>query len=191
MQSKTLQKYQVVLGSKSPRRQQFLKDLGLEFKTLSIDCEEVYDSSLKASQITEFLCQKKSKATILKDNELLITADTIVWCLDSALEKPKNKQEAVEMLQKISGHCHEVITSICLRTNEKQEVVTDKTKVYFNTLSLAEINHYIDQYQPYDKAGSYGIQEWIGMIAVSKIEGSYTNVVGLPTEKLYKTLKKF
>jgi len=185
------QKYKIVLGSNSPRRQQFLKDLELPFKTLSIVCEETYVNKLQAKEITEFLCQKKSNTVNLGENELLITADTIVWCNQKALEKPKDAIQAIDMLNELSNNCNEVITSICLRTLKKTEVITEKTKVFFNALTQEEIKFYVERYKPFDKAGSYGIQEWIGMIGVSKIEGSYTNVVGLPTEKLYNALKKF
>lgn len=186
-----LDQYKVVLGSKSPRRQQFLKDLGLDFTIKSIDWDEIYPEGLKKEQITEFLAQSKSKAVTLEANHLLITADTIVWCNGKALEKPVNKEHAIQMLQELSGNTHQVITSVCLRSSNKIKTFSDVTKVFFNELSLEEIEYYIDQYKPFDKAGSYGIQEWIGKIGVYKIEGSYANVVGLPVEKLYNELKKF
>ncbi|MGY5352738.1 Maf family nucleotide pyrophosphatase [Wenyingzhuangia sp. IMCC45533] len=191
MLNETLTKYQIILGSKSPRRQQFLKDLNIPFQSRAIDTDEIYPHHLKAEQITEFLAEYKSNAINLSDNELLITADTIVWLNDRALEKPANRKEAVNMLKELSDSNHEVITSICLATTNNTKVITDKTKVCFNKLSLNEIEFYIDTYQPFDKAGGYGIQEWIGLIGVKKIEGSYANVVGLPVYKLYNELKNF
>ncbi|NIJ44594.1 septum formation protein [Wenyingzhuangia heitensis] len=186
-----LNKYKIILGSKSPRRQQFLKELNIPFEVKFIDSQEIYPHHFKAEQITEFLAEFKSNAIQLKDNELLITADTIVWSNNKALEKPKDKAEAVKMLEELSNNNHQVITSICLATTKKTKIITDKTQVYFSKLSKDEINFYVNNYKPFDKAGSYGIQEWIGLIGVAKIEGSYANVVGLPVQKLYKELKNF
>ncbi len=184
--------YNLTLGSKSPRRQQFLKELNIPFKTGIIECEEIYPDSLKAEEITEYLASLKAKSyTLSNKNEILITADTIVWLNGKALEKPRDKNEAVKMLLELSNTNHEVITSICLSSLQKIKVFTEKTKVYFKELTLTEIEYYIDNYKPFDKAGSYGIQEWIGLIGVTKIEGSYANVVGLPVDKLYMELKKF
>lgn len=191
MLSNILNQYQIILGSKSPRRQQFLKELNIPFEIREIDCEEIYPHHLEGAAITEFLAEYKSNAYTLKENELLITADTIVWCDESALEKPKNKEQAIKMLQLISNHQHEVITSVCIATLEKTVVFTEKTTVFFDKLTNNEIDYYIETFKPYDKAGSYGIQEWIGYIGVKKIEGSYANVVGLPVQKLYQTLKNF
>lgn len=191
MLSNILNQYKIILGSKSPRRQQFLKELNIPFEIREIDCEEIYPHHLEGAAITEFLAEYKSNAYTLKENELLITADTIVWCDESALEKPKNKEQAIKMLQLISNHQHEVITSVCIATLEKTVVFTEKTTVFFDKLTNNEIDYYIETFKPYDKAGSYGIQEWIGHIGVKKIEGSYANVVGLPVQKLYQTLKNF
>ncbi len=191
MLQNTLDKYNIILGSKSPRRQQFLKDLNIPFKSRVIESDEIYPHYFKAEQITEFLAEYKSNAIQLNNNELLITADTIVWSNNKALEKPSDKKEAIKMLSELSDNSHEVITSICLATTKKTKIITDRTKVYFNKLTLEEINFYIDNYKPFDKAGSYGIQEWIGLIGVHKIEGSYANVVGLPVQKLYRELKNF
>lgn len=191
MLSNILNQYKIILGSKSPRRQQFLKELNIPFEIREIDCEEIYPHHLEGAAITEFLAEYKSNAYTLKENELLITADTIVWCDESALEKPKNKEQAIKMLQLISNHQHEVITSVCIATLEKTVVFTEKTTVFFDKLTNNEIDYYIETFKPYDKAGSYGIQEWIGYIGVKKIEGSYANVVGLPVQKLYQTLKNF
>lgn len=186
-----LKNYKVILGSKSPRRKQFLEDLNISFESRTIDSQEIYSHHFKAEQITEFLAEFKSNAIHLEENELLITADTIVWSNNKALEKPKNNLDAFKMLEELSNNSHEVITSVCIATTTKTKVFTDKTTVYFKELTSKEINYYIENYKPFDKAGSYGIQEWIGMIGVTKIEGSYANVVGLPVQKLYKELKNF
>lgn len=191
MLNETLDKYQIILGSKSPRRQQFLKDLNIPFEVRTIDADEIYPHHYKEKEITEFLAEYKSNAIKLDDNELLITADTIVWSNDKALEKPTNKKEAIKMLRELSGKNHKVITSICLATTLKTKVITDTTEVFFNNLSNEEIEFYVNNYKPFDKAGSYGIQEWIGLIGVNKINGSYFNVVGLPVHKLYTELKNF
>ncbi len=191
MLTNTLNKYKIILGSKSPRRKQFLQELNIPFESRTIDSEEIYPHHFKAEEITEFLAEFKSNEIKLKADELLITADTIVWSNNKALEKPKNKLEAAKMLNKLSNNSHQVITSVCLATTKKTKVFTDKTTVFFKKLTDDEIDFYIENYKPFDKAGSYGIQEWIGLIGVTKIEGSYANVVGLPAQKLYKELKNF
>lgn len=191
MLTSLLNNYKIVLGSKSPRRQQFLKELNIPFETRSIDCPEIYGDDLKAEEITEYLAKLKAKAATITDNELLITADTIVWANNKALEKPNNKQEAIDMLTELSNSNHLVISSICLTSTHKTKIITDTTKVYFEEITADEIEFYVNSYKPFDKAGSYGIQEWIGLIGVTKIEGSYANVVGLPVNKLYKELKNF
>uniref|UniRef100_UPI003569D01B Maf family protein n=1 Tax=Lutibacter sp. TaxID=1925666 RepID=UPI003569D01B len=144
-------------------------------------------------EITNFLALLKAKSfeNELKNNELVITSDTIVWLKNKALEKPKNKQKAIEMLLKLSNKNHKVITSICLKTNRMEKVFHDETIVHFKELSLEEITYYVDNYHPFDKAGAYGIQEWIGFIGVTRIEGSYFNVMGLPVHKLYEELLNF
>lgn len=186
-----LNSYHIILGSGSPRRQQFLKDLHIPFRIQLFDVEEIYDSALKREEITEYLSRLKSQPfdAILKESELVITSDTIVWFQNKALGKPKDKEEAFQTLKKLSGNVHEVITSICFKTTEKTETVSDTTKVYFKDLTDEEILFYIENFKPYDKAGSYGIQEWIGYIGVEKIEGNYFNVMGLPVHKLYDFLK--
>ncbi|WP_010135214.1 Maf family nucleotide pyrophosphatase [Ochrovirga pacifica] len=191
MLQELLERYQIVLGSKSPRRQQFLKELNIPFTCRTTEVEEVYSNKLQKEQITSYLADLKSKHIAINNNELLITSDTIVWSNNKALEKPSNTKEATQMLQQLSGKWHQVITSVKLTTTKHSKLFTDTTLVYFNKLDADEISHYIQHYQPYDKAGSYGIQEWIGLIGVEKIEGSYTNVVGLPTHKLYQELKNF
>jgi len=186
------EKYHIILASGSPRRQQFLKDLDLKFEIRLKEIDEIYPNHLKAEEITIFLAELKANAFDgeLQENELLITSDTIVWHNNQALGKPKNAEDAFEMLQSMSGTTHEVITSVSFKTNLFLETISENTKVTFANLDDEEIKYYIEKYKPFDKAGSYGIQEWIGLIAISKIEGSYTNVVGLPTEKVVKYLKK-
>jgi len=184
-----LKNYNVILASGSPRRQQFFKELDFEFKIQIKEIEEKFPKHLKGAEITDFLANLKSQAfTNLTEKDLLITSDTIVWLENKALGKPKNKQEAYTMLKELSGKKHEVITSISIRNNNFQKIINDTTVVYFKEISDKEITYYINNYNPYDKAGAYGIQEWIGFIAIDKMEGSYFNVVGLPVHKLFKEL---
>jgi septum formation protein len=184
-----LKKYNVILASKSPRRQQFFKDLDIDFTIQLKEVDEIYPKELIGSEITDFLADLKSKSfTDLNENDLLITSDTIVWLDYKAFGKPKNEAEAYIMLRELSGEKHEVITSISIKNKGFQKIINDTTLVYFKELSNDEINYYIKNYQPYDKAGAYGIQEWIGYIAIDKMEGSYFNVAGLPVHKLYKEL---
>jgi len=184
-----LKNYNVILASGSPRRQQFFKELDLDFIIQIKEIEEKFPKHLKGAEITDFLANLKSQAfTNLTEKDLLITSDTIVWLENKALGKPKNKQEAYTMLKQLSGKKHEVITSISIRNNNFQKIINDTTVVYFKEISDKEITYYINNYNPYDKAGAYGIQEWIGFIAIDKMEGSYFNVVGLPVHKLFKEL---
>lgn len=185
-----LKKYILILASGSPRRQQFFKDLDLDFEIRLKEIEEIYPPELKAYEITNYLAELKASAYEgeLNPNEILITSDTIVWHNDKALGKPKDEQDAFEILKSLSNATHEVITSVCFKTNEKIEILHEITKVTFNELSEESIRYYLENYKPYDKAGSYGIQEWIGFIGVSKIEGSYANVMGMPTDKVYEYL---
>ncbi len=184
-----LKNYNVILASGSPRRQLFFKELDLEFNIQVKEIEEKFPKHLKGAEITDFLANLKSQAfTNLTEKDLLITSDTIVWLENKALGKPKNKQEAYTMLKELSGKKHEVITSISIRNNNFQKIINDTTVVYFKEISDKEITYYINNYNPYDKAGAYGIQEWIGFIAIDKMEGSYFNVVGLPVHKLFKEL---
>ena len=184
-----LKDYTIILASKSPRRQQFFKDLDLDFTIKLKEVEEIYPKELKGTDITDFLADLKSKAfTDLSQKDLLITSDTIVWLENKALGKPKDEAEAFKMLRSLSGKKHEVITSISIKNNDFQKIVNDITRVSFKEISDEEINYYIKNYKPFDKAGAYGIQEWIGFIAIDNIEGSYFNVVGLPVHKLYKEL---
>ncbi len=192
MLKKKLEKYTLILASGSPRRQQFFKDLDLDFEIRLKEIEEVFPPELKAEQITNYLAELKANAFEgeLKPNEILITSDTIVWHKNKALGKPKDVQDAFTILKKLSNTTHEVITSVCFKTIEKSTVIYEITKVTFNELSDEAIDYYIKNYKPFDKAGAYGIQEWIGFIGVSKIEGSYANVMGMPTDKVYEYLSK-
>ncbi|MFD2943059.1 Maf-like protein [Flavobacterium notoginsengisoli] len=190
MLKEKLKKYKIILASGSPRRQQFFKDLDLDFEIRLKDVEEIYPPELKAVEITDYLAELKAKAFEgeLKENEILVTSDTIVWHQNKALGKPKNAEEAFAMIKSMSGTTHEVITSVCFKTNLSSTLLHDITKVTFNDLSDEAILYYIENYKPYDKAGAYGIQEWFGFMAVAKVEGSYTNVMGLPTAKVYDFL---
>lgn len=183
----------IILASGSPRRQQFFRDLGLRFEIRLKDIPENYPSHLMREEITDYLAKLKAEAFLeeLNDNELLITADTIVWINGKALGKPVDKQDAELMLQELSGKMHEVISSFCLISRKKEIVRNETTRVYFKNLESEEIQFYIEHFETLDKAGSYGIQDWIGLIGVSSIEGSFFNVMGLPTEKLYESLKNF
>ena len=189
MLKEKLKNYNVILASGSPRRQQFFKELDLDFTIQLKEVEEIYPKELKASEITDFLANLKSETfTNLQENDLLITSDTIVWLDNKALGKPKDEAEAFKMLRSLSGKKHDVITSISIKSTHFQQIINDTTFVYFKKLSDDEINYYIKNYHPFDKAGAYGIQEWIGFIAIDKMEGSYFNVTGLPVHKLYKEL---
>jgi septum formation protein len=190
MLKEKLKKYKIILASGSPRRQQFFKDLDLDCEIRLKDVEEIYPPELKAVEITDFLAKLKADAfkDELKENEVLVTSDTIVWHQNKALGKPKSAEDAFEMIKSMSGTTHEVITSVCFQTNTASTLLHDITKVTFKDLSDEAILYYIENYKPYDKAGAYGIQEWFGFMAVTKVEGSYTNVMGLPTAKVYEYL---
>lgn len=187
-----LKKYNLILASGSPRRQQFFKDLDLDFEIRLKEIEEIYPPELKASAITDYLAELKASAFEgeLQPNEILITSDTIVWHNDKALGKPKDEADAFAILKSLSNTTHEVITSVCFKTAAETTVLNELTKVTFNELSDEAISYYLENYKPYDKAGAYGIQEWIGFIGVSKIEGSYANVMGMPTDKVFEYLSK-
>jgi septum formation protein len=192
MISDKLKKYKIILASGSPRRQQFLKDMNLDFEIRLKEIEEIYPDNLQGVEITNYLAILKSQAFEgeLEVNDILITSDTIVWLNGKALGKPKDYDDAVQILKSLSNATHEVITSVCFKTINKTETLFDVTKVTFNTLTESEIRYYLDNYKPFDKAGAYGIQDWIGLVGISKIEGSYTNVVGLPTHLVYEYLNK-
>ena len=185
-----LANYTLILASGSPRRQQFFKGLDLDFEIRLKEIEEVYPPELQAEAITNYLAELKASAFEgeLKENEILITSDTIVWYNNKALGKPKNEEDAFAILQSLSNATHEVITSVCFKTKAKTDTIFEVTKVTFNALSDQVIHYYLDHYKPYDKAGAYGIQEWIGFVGVAKIEGSYTNVMGMPTDKVFNYL---
>ncbi|MGV0752811.1 Maf family nucleotide pyrophosphatase [Empedobacter brevis] len=183
----------IILASQSPRRKELLAGLGLQFSTVSLDIDESFDrDQFKKEQITAYLSAKKAKAySAIQSNDLIITSDTTVWLDDESLEKASNREEAYEMIKKLSGKTHSVYTSVTIRSIEKEVTFSDETQVTFAELSDEEIYFYIDHYKPFDKAGAYGVQEWIGYIGVDNMNGSYFNVMGLPTHKLYKELMKF
>lgn len=192
MLQEKLKDYHIILASGSPRRQQFFKDLGLDFEIRLKQVKEEYPSELKDVEITNYLAELKAAAFNgeLKTNDILVTSDTIVWHEDKALEKPKDPAQALEMIKALGGKTHEVITSVCFKTSEKMRTVHAITRVTFSELEEDEIKFYIDKFRPFDKAGAYGIQEWIGLIGVEHLEGSYFNVVGLPTHLVYRTLRE-
>jgi septum formation protein len=185
--------WNLILASKSPRRQKLLKELGFDFEIITKEIEEVYPPELKREQVAIYLSELKSNAfkADLAVNDLVITSDTIVCLGDEIIGKPTDRDDAIKMLGKLSGNKHEVITAVTLLSKERTHTFYEETSVYFKTLSNKEIEYYIDNYQPFDKAGSYGIQEWIGYIAIEKINGSYFNVMGLPVQKLYDELKAY
>ncbi|MBV1923297.1 MAG: Maf family nucleotide pyrophosphatase [Flavobacteriaceae bacterium] len=189
MLSEKLKNYSIILASGSPRRQNFFKELALDFTIDVREVDEKYPTHLKGAEITDYLSILKANAfSNLSEREIVITSDTIVWHNEKAVEKPKNANEAKEMLASLSGSMHEVFTSVCFTSKNFQKVVNDTTKVWFKDLTDDEIDYYISKYKPFDKAGSYGIQEWLGYIAIHRIEGSFFNVMGLPTHLVYKTL---
>ena len=190
MLKEKLKNYKIILASGSPRRQQFFKDLDLDFEIRVKEIEEIYPDDLKGVAITNYLAELKSNAfdSELQPNDLLITSDTIVWLNGNALGKPKDYEDAVQILKSLSNATHEVITSVCFKTTTKTVTLHDITKVTLIALTENEIRYYLDNYKPFDKAGAYGIQDWIGLVGISKVEGSYTNVVGLPTHLVYKYL---
>ncbi len=190
-----IKKYNIYLASQSPRRQELLKNAGIDFMIASYkDVDESYPNSLEKEEVVLYLAEKKAdyySKILLKDNRVIITADTIVWCENKILNKPKSLSEAKEMLNFLSGKKHSVITGITLLSTQKRHSFFCTTDVWFKKLKTEEINYYVDNYKPLDKAGAYGIQEWIGFIGVEKINGSYFNVVGLPIQMLYTELDKF
>lgn len=183
----------IILASGSPRRQQFFKEFGIDFEIRLKEIEEIYPEELQFLEITDYLAKLKAAAfeDELQENELLITSDTLVWHNNQALGKPKDYDDAFQMLKSLANATHEVIGSVCFKTKQKTEVINEVTKVTFGSLLDEDIHYYLKNFKPFDKAGSYGIQDWIGLIGISKIEGSYTNVVGLPTEKVYQYLLHF
>jgi septum formation protein len=188
-----LNRYRIILASRSPRRQQLLLELGLPFDVVIRDYNETCPENLTGEAIPLFLAREKAMSfrNEISDNEIVITADTIVWCNNKVLGKPVDPDDARRMITELSGNTHEVITGVTLLSSGKEKTFSDTTRVKFEALTEEEITYYIDTFKPYDKAGAYGIQEWIGVAACSHIEGSYFNVVGLPVQKLYKELQEF
>ena len=185
--------YEIILASKSPRRQQLLIDLGLKFSVQSMDISEDFPEGLGMTEIPVYLAELKAEAfrPLLKNNQLVITADTIVWLDGKVLNKPTDYADGFRMLRDLSGNKHQVVTGVCLLSTEKKVSFYATTDVWFKELSDEEINYYLENYKPYDKAGAYGIQEWIGYIGINHIEGSFFNVMGLPIQILYEHLKTF
>jgi septum formation protein len=188
-----LKDYQIILGSGSPRRQYLLKGLGLEFEIrVNHDLEETYPDGLSKEEIPVYLAELKSTSILetVPPRTLLITADTIVWLRDRVVNKPGDRADAIRMLERLSGNVHEVLTGVCIRTAEGKCSFHASSLVWFTRLRAEEIHHYVDRYKPFDKAGAYGVQEWIGYIGIDKIEGSYFNVMGLPVQRVYHELLK-
>jgi len=187
-------KYNIILASKSPRRQNLMKELGLKFKVISqIPVKEEYPPSLTCDEIPVYLAKLKANSCMdfIDSDTILIAADTIVCLNNEVLNKPDDYQDAFTILKKISGRKHQVITGICIKSKYKEITFNSKSDVYFKELADSEIDYYIKEYKPFDKAGSYGIQEWIGYIGIERIEGSYFNIMGLPTQQLYNELCNF
>lgn len=188
-----LNKYRIILASNSPRRKELLSGLGIQYEVKTLpDIDESYPEGLDGMEIPAFIARFKADAyrEVMQTDELIITADTIVWLDGNVMGKPKDAEEAREMLRSLSGQTHQVITGVCLTTAVYQKAFATMTDVTFATLSEEEIAYYVERYSPMDKAGSYGIQEWIGFIGVESISGSYFNVMGLPIQRLYTELKK-
>jgi septum formation protein len=189
-----LKNYRIILASNSPRRKELLSGLDVDYETRVIpDVDESYPNTIPLEDVAAFLAKKKASAylELLRDDELLITSDTIVLLENMILGKPANEEESYLMLRTLSGKTHKVITAVCLTSTEKQVCFSDTSLVTFGQLTDTEISYYVSKYKPFDKAGAYGVQEWIGYMAVERIEGSYFNVMGLPVFKLYKELKEF
>ena len=184
-------KYRIILASRSPRRQQLLRDLGLTFDVVEMDYDETFPDNLQGKEAAIYLAKEKSSSfrKTIADNEIVITADTIVWCNNRAFGKPTDYHDARHMIRELSGNTHEVITGVNLLSSEKEVAFYESTKVTFEKLSDEEIDFYINEFKPFDKAGAYGIQEWIGVAACRSIDGSYFNVVGLPVQRVYAELR--
>lgn len=190
MLKEKLSNYEIILASQSPRRIKFFNELDIQFKSVKLDFDESYPNNLMAEQITDFIADKKASyySELLNKNTIVITSDTIVWLNEEAIGKPKDNENAKEILQTLSGNTHKVITSFCIKTLESKNIVNDTTEVTFKNLSDKEIDYYIKNNKVLDKAGAYGIQDWIGYIGITNIKGTYNNVMGLPTHSLYKEL---
>lgn len=189
-----INQYRIILGSQSPRRQDLLRGLGIHFEVvISNNQDEDYPQNLKKEEIPVFLAKQKSNQFLkyLDHQTILITADTIVWTDNEILNKPANPEEAAKILNRLSGRGHQVLTGVCIKATQKEIVFCVNSDVYFRKLDQEEIDYYIINYKPFDKAGAYGIQEWIGYVGIERIVGSYYNVMGLPTQKLFVALKEF
>jgi len=189
----SLNSYKIILASASPRRQQLLRELGLKFEIVIREYDETFPEGLNGDEIARFIANRKALSfkNEISDNEIIITADTIVWCNNNVLGKPVDHSDAIRILREISDNTHEVITGVSILSRSRELTFTETTRVTFKAISEEEISYYINNFKPYDKAGAYGIQEWIGIIACSHIEGSYFNVVGLPVQRLYMELQNF
>lgn len=188
-----LKKYKVILASNSPRRKELLAGLGVDYEVRTLpDVDESYPDTLQGVDIPLYIAKEKADAYVamMQPGELMITADTIVWLDGKVLGKPRDREDALQMLRTMSGRPHEVFTGVCITTTDWQRSFTAQTEVRFTTLSEEEIAYYVDNFQPMDKAGAYGVQEWIGFIGVENISGSYYNIMGLPVQKLYRELLK-
>ena len=190
MLKEKLSNYEIILASQSPRRIKFFNELDIQFKSVKLDFDESYPNNLMAEQITDFIADKKASyySELINKNTIVITSDTIVWLNEEAIGKPKDNENAKEILQTLSGNTHKVITSFCIKTLESKNIVNDTTEVTFKNLTDKEIDFYIKNNKVLDKAGAYGIQDWIGYIGITNIKGTYNNVMGLPTHSLYKEL---
>jgi septum formation protein len=188
-----LKDHKLILASQSPRRRELLRGLDVEFDVTSVDADESFPAALKGADAVQYICKAKANAykPLLADKTIAITADTVVILDDKIIGKPKTEEEAFGMIKSLSGRVHEVITAVCIFTNEKTTEFYSSTEVHFSALTDEEIRYYINKYKPFDKAGSYGVQEWIGYIGIEKIVGSYFNVMGLPVKRLYDELKTF
>lgn len=189
-----IKNFDIILASGSPRRMELMKGMGIDFTVRKPDIDESYPNHLKGAEIAEFVSRKKSAAfpeNEIGDNTIIITADTIVWQNNRALEKPVDRNHAIEMLKSLSGSEHEVFTGVTLRSKTRSHSFCSRSAVWFRPLSIEEIEFYTDTCKPFDKAGSYGVQEWIGYVAIERIEGSWFNVMGLPTRMLYQELEAF
>ncbi|MBP5369066.1 MAG: septum formation protein Maf [Bacteroidales bacterium] len=191
-----LKNYNIILASQSPRRREILKMLGVDFKVVVKDTDETFPPELQGGAIPEHIAVLKASAfdsdlQSLPDNTIIIASDTIVYIDNKVIGKPKGREGAIEMLRTLSGRCHQVLTGVCIKTKDRQRSFFAESKVWFRELSDDEIIYYVDNYRPFDKAGAYAVQEWIGAAAIAKIEGSYYNVMGLPSQMLYNELLKF
>ncbi|PVX52027.1 septum formation protein [Balneicella halophila] len=187
-----LKGYQLILASQSPRREMLMKQLGLQFDIIPLSIDESYPKELLLEQVPEYLAKKKAEPFVknIQDKQIVVTSDTVVILYNELLGKPKNKKEAKKLLHKLSGQTHEVISGVCITTKHGQVSKSVSSKVSFKPLSDEEIDYYIEKFEPLDKAGAYGVQEWIGYVAIERIDGSYSNIVGLPTATIYEMLKE-